>query len=945
MKRVHICRDPFNKNTWTTAEVDDLCGYLKTQFDVFPENARIYHSAVSQSNDVTPASELAVQNLQSLEGDIFIVVYPAVMGWDDILYLAIAAITATISIYTFLSMPKPQVSAAQSANNDLAERQNRARMNGRVPDIFGTLRSTPDLAAPSYTYYDESDREIEENLMVIGRGNYQIHDCRDDLTLVQDIQGASVSVYDPDVSIIGVPMFKIGDTFTDPPTLAFKSKSINGQTLNMPNDQKIESTGIYFEYPNLIKTSNPAINFSSMFTANNSIGVYGAEFIVDDVNLSGAVTFKSNRTLVVTSAIDIESAESFKGVLVTGALVPVTSEVLPTPPETEPTYITNYRDLSGQYSVSEVIKRVISGSFEYEIKLSSASQTNPNWSYIAEDYTINAGLVLNKNADAMNLNGTYIVSSVTANAITLNNPDMVNDHWEKLLLQPGKNTSTQTLNIRLDRISEQWVGWFNIAIDGTEELVFNFFFQNGLFYQDSKGGVWQESMTVVIEYQYLDSNNAPHGPTHTEYITMSANNKSPFGRTQKIQLDQAGRVRFRLARTTPTKNDKTQDLCKIKDVYAVQKSTKLIYPGVTVVRSKTLGTEGALSLKERKLNFLVTRKLRQNGTEPLIATRSAAQALIHCALDEYIGRRSIYEIDIPQILAEEQKVVSYFGSTAAVEFSGTLDDSNLSFEETAGMLCSAMFSEAYRFGSKLQIDFEKPQENAVLLFNHRNKVPKSEKRSFSLGVKNAYDGVELEYTSPVDDARIKYIASDTESPRNVKEIKSSGIRNDAQAKTRAWREWNKIKHQHISCQFDALDESEILRRNNKVLVANQTRIDTQDGEVLAIDGLILTLSQNVEFKNNEFYFIYLQMPEGVVDSIQVSPGQMTNEVVLQRAPIQPLVIDKDRYLKTTYIVLPVEEVANSAFMMTELKPQGKMINTLTCVNYTSRYYESDHDFF
>jgi hypothetical protein len=944
MKRVHIRRDPFDQKTWTSAEVDDVCAYLATQFEVFPENARIYHQAVSHSNDVTPASELAIQQLQVLDGDIYVVVWPA---YDPvtIAYLVIAAITLIFSVYTYMTMPKPQVSAAQSANNDLAERQNRARMNGRVPDIFGNLRSTPDLIAPSYTYYDANDREIEENLMVIGRGYYQIHDCRDDLTLVQDIQGASVSVFDPSVSIIGTPKFKIGEAFAEPPTLAFKSKSINGQTLNMPNDQKLESDSIYFVYPNIIKTSNPAYNLASMFLVNDSIGVYGAEFVVNDVNLSGAVTFKSTRVLVVSSAIDIESAEAFKGVQVTAALIPIVSEILPVPPETDSTYVTNYRDLSGQYAVSEVIKTEVSGGFKYEIKLSSASQTNPNWVYISEDHTVNAGIVLNKNASAMNLNGTYIVSEVSANTVTLNNPNLVNDDWDKLILQPNNSTASQPLQIRLDRVSERWVGWFNIAIDGTEQLVFNFFFQNGLFYQDSKGGVWADSMTVVIEYQYLDADNTPFGPTYTEYVQMSASNKSPFGRTKKIDLDNVGRVRFRVARTTPTKNDKTQDLCKIKDVYAIQKSTKLIYPGVTVVRSKTLGTDGALSLKERKLNFLVTRMLKLNGTGALTATKSAVQALIHCALDEFIGRRSQYEVDTQQILGQEQTVISYFGNVAASEFSGTLDDSNLSFEETAGMLASAMFCEAHRFGSKLQINFEKPQENAVLLFNHRNKVPKTEKRSFSLGVKNAYDGVQLEYTSPEDDARVKYVASDSESPKNVKEIKSSGIRNDSQAKTRAWREWNKIKHQHISCKFDALDESEILRRNDKILVANQTRTDTQDGEVLAVDGLMLKLSQNVEFNAGEIYFIYLQMPDGSVDSIQIAPGAMTNEVILLRAPVQPLIVDKDRYLKTAYIVMRAEDEACSAFMMTELKPQGKMTNSLMCVNYSSRYYEKDHDFF
>jgi len=117
MKRVHIRRDPFDKSTWSTAEVDDVCAYLAAQFDVFPERARIYHTAVSHMNDVTPATDLAIQRLQALDGDIYVVVWPA---WVQFVYYAIVAITAIFSIYTYMSMPKPQVSAAQSANNDLA---------------------------------------------------------------------------------------------------------------------------------------------------------------------------------------------------------------------------------------------------------------------------------------------------------------------------------------------------------------------------------------------------------------------------------------------------------------------------------------------------------------------------------------------------------------------------------------------------------------------------------------------------------------------------------------------------------------------------------------------------------------------------------------------------------------------------------------------------------
>ncbi|MFC2997459.1 host specificity factor TipJ family phage tail protein, partial [Acinetobacter sichuanensis] len=250
-----------------------------------------------------------------------------------------------------------------------------------------------------------------------------------------------------------------------------------------------------------------------------------------------------------------------------------------------------------------------------------------------------------------------------------------------------------------------------------------------------------------------------------------------------------------------------------------------------------------------------------------------------------------------------------------------------------------------RFGSKIQLQFEQPQENAVLLFNHRNKVPKSEKRTESWGVQNKYDGVEIEYTSPTDDTRIKYIASDKTNPTNLMSIKSTGIRNEAQAKTRAWREWNKIRYQETSVQFDALDESEILLRNDKIIVADNTSIDTQDGEVWEVDGLILRLSQDVKFEENQLYKVYLQLENGSVDMIDCFATEWTNEITLARPPQMPLVTEDGKYIKTTYQIVKAQETELSAFMLTEMSPQGVMTNGLTCVNYTDKYYEKDHSFF
>ncbi|RFC81205.1 hypothetical protein C9E89_023105, partial [Acinetobacter sichuanensis] len=196
------------------------------------EFTRIYHGSVAQQNDVTPIDERGFRNLQALDGEFYVVIRSGVMGWDDIILYAVMAITAAFSIYTYMTMPKPQNQSPQSPNNDLASRQNQIRLNGRIPDIYGTLLSYPDLISVTYTFYNEKGVEVERSLLCIGRGYYQIHNMKDAETEVSDIPGTSISVYDPFTDITGTPIYKNGRTFTDTPMAVAISDSITGQVLD-----------------------------------------------------------------------------------------------------------------------------------------------------------------------------------------------------------------------------------------------------------------------------------------------------------------------------------------------------------------------------------------------------------------------------------------------------------------------------------------------------------------------------------------------------------------------------------------------------------------------------------------------------------------------------------------------------------------------------------------
>ncbi|KRI74305.1 hypothetical protein APC65_15020 [Acinetobacter baumannii] len=937
LKKVIIVPDVYDRSTWSEADVDDVLAYIYQQFDVWPENAKIYHNQIAESCDVTPNHpkriNAQIEHIQTLEGTFYVVIEPA---WLQFVYYAIVAIMAAYSIYTVLTMPKPQAPTVGSSNNELSQRSNQARLNARIPDIFGRVRSYPDLIAQTYTIYKDGI-EIEECLMCIGRGYYQILDMRDGDTDVANIAGTSVSVYDPFTSIVGTPMYQVGESFTELPKFVRTSASINGQTIELPNKAVLESSNVWFQSPNLIKGAG--LDFTQYFAANDRVALSGAVYGAQDVNLSGSIMVNENKMVIIESSTNIDNPNLFKGLQLTGALVDIETTT-GTPPDTE----MNTRDLSGQYVVSGVTKTVITGGFHYEITLSNPEKVNANWQYVNNSYTITAGAVLNRNANSITLDDTYTINSVTADTIALVNPSAINNEWDKLLTLPNQSTQGQEVLVRFDAVSNKYVGWFNFDMPEATQAVFNFFFPNGLFYQDSKGGVWEEGITVVIELQAIDSNGDPIGSITTINQEIRANNKSQFGRTIYIDLPTAGSFRFRLSRTTATQAGKTQDTCKIKSVYGMAESTISDYGNVTIVRSRTVATDGALSIKERKLNCLVNRKLPVDGTGPLQGTRSAGQALINLALDQYIGRRTSTEVDIAQINAEIAKVNAYFGSDLMSEFNYTIDDDNLSFEEIAGMVASSAFCEPYRFGSLTRLKFEQPQENAVLLFNHRNKIPLTEKRSYTFGVQKEYDGVELEYTSDIDDARVKYIIPEDITPKNPLKITTTGIRNEEQAKVRAWREWNKLRYKYMSCEVEVLDESELLIRNDRILNADNTVVDTQDGEIESVDGLIVRTSQPCTFEAGHDYYIYLQMSDATVDMVPCTAGEDKYHVVLSRPPVQPLVVAADRYVKTLYTLVRADQAEIQAFMLEELTPQTQMTNTLKASNYDARFYERDHDF-
>lgn len=136
----------------------------------------------------------------------------------------IVAVIAAVVAYALAPTPKtPNASGEQkdSTNNKLTEQTNIARLYQAKPDIYGCIRSYPDIVNPAVSEYIDNVKYID-HLFCIGVGYYELNRLKYDQTLLKKISGTTYKIYQP------------GDII---PNIRhqFRSAEVNGQELKPPN--------------------------------------------------------------------------------------------------------------------------------------------------------------------------------------------------------------------------------------------------------------------------------------------------------------------------------------------------------------------------------------------------------------------------------------------------------------------------------------------------------------------------------------------------------------------------------------------------------------------------------------------------------------------------------------------------------------------------------------
>lgn len=840
MLRLHIIEDVFSEKE-ELLEVEDLCKALSERWEAFPPSARIYHGAVSKLTDVTPFDKASILALSKLTGDVFVLVYPE--GFVPLDFLAIMAFSFAASFVMNMLFPakvpnQERNVQKRSPNNAFSARINTERINGRIPDIFGTEWSTPDLISLPYVEF-VNNREVEICNMCISRGSLTIHKVLEDTTPFSDISAASLGIYGPNTSANSgdAPKYTIGDFTPTPIIMAKRSNSVNGQTLRAPNENRVVGNlDMTFVWPDSVYYSGSDVDFTDYFDADDELVITNGNAKVDGT------------------------------------------------------------------------------SYDF--------------------------------------GGTFTILSVTSNTVVLVNPALINANWGLAIFETigESDPASPTLQV----FADQWTDAATLDEPTLTGVYANVVAMNGLY---ADAGDNQAAVNVEVELELTPVNSAGDAIGPAEFFSAtvygSAVDHQMKGVTIKAEPTFTGRCKARMRRVTDKDLDYTAlmvDEVKFRDLYAVAAVSQEHFGNVTTVQTKIPATLSALAIKERKSKILVTRNLpsrigeTSTFTTALTPTDSAADILCAICLDPYIGGRDISELDVASIYDTVDEVKTYFGTGLATQWGGTFSDPNLSFEETVSIICNATFCRAHRRWSTIKLMAEKQNSNSVLLFNHRNKLPRSETRTYSFGTLEKYDGVEVDWVDPDDGAIVTYYLPADQSAINSQKIEALGVRNNVQAHFIAWRAYNKLLYRYVDTEFDATAEADLLVAGDRILNADNVRANTQDGEVLEVNGLVLTLSQPVIFELGKTYTVFLQLYDGTVEAIACTEGSDSNKIVLAAPTSLPLVTNDYAYARTTYMVTDDSSTTAAAFIVTELQPQNNLTLKVTASNYDDRYYANDTDF-
>lgn len=544
------------------------------------------------------------------------------------------------------------------------------------------------------------------------------------------------------------------------------------------------------------------------------------------------------------------------------------------------------------------------------------------------------------------LDGYYPVVSISDVDIVVNVSSNLAE-WQKLTVPWTLDDRDDSTVGPQDVYEKSLTDWVTIDRIKCERVVANVSADNGLYKDKGGNSKRLASVTAELQYQALDDTGAPYGPVYAVQKTISGRSPDSTGMSIIGALPSPSAVRVRMRRVSDLDLDfegQVVDEIKYSNLYGQAQDRTTHYGNRTTVHTARKQTARATVIKQPQLKMLVTEKVFKylgGGVFDAVRTNNtqAVQSLIRLMRDPVVGNLPLSTATMDALLATQEEVESYFQDVRAGQFCYTFDKYTDTAQDIITTIAEAIFCSATRRGHDIKLNLERPRPGPEMVFTHRSKAPSGEKWTRQFNDKSAYDSLKFSYIDP--DTNIKEtIQIPPEGGLKTDTFDSKGIRNYQQAYWHAWRRYQRNSLNRVSVEFTALEEGVLAVPARPISVVKGSRVSPYDGYVVAVDGLTLVLSQNVEFTPGEEHSLILKKRDGGVQSVQVTPGHNDRTVIMLSAP-QEAIYTGNSELKTEFSFGNDSRHAAQMIMVSTVEPGDDRTVRITGFNYDNDYYKYD----
>lgn len=462
-------------------------------------------------------------------------------------------------------------------------------------------------------------------------------------------------------------------------------------------------------------------------------------------------------------------------------------------------------------------------------------------------------------------------------------------------------------------------------------------FQRGCYYANDNGSMGNKTIQWQVEARLIDDEDKALGGWFTlGSESLTSNNHNAMYRTYSYTVAQ-GRYEVRATRL----DDKDETARAGHEIrwgaakgYIVSEKN---YGNVTLLAVVMRATDNLSQRSSRMVNCIVTRKLRtwspNGGWSSPQPTRSIAWALADILKADYGARLTDNAIDL-SALYQLNQIWSKRGDTFNAVF-----DSKLTVYEALSRTAKVGRATAFIQGGIVRFVRDEPKIVPVALFGPRNIVKNSLSIQYIMPSEDTADSVCVEYFSErtwkTSEVTGTFEGSSSDKTATVELF---GCTNKEQAHREAVYMAQANRYRRRIVTFTTELEGLVPSYGDLIAITHDMAKWGQGGEILAQDGLKLTLSEPVSFTEGQANYLALRKIDGSLSGpYVVTPTDYDTEVLLTDNPDIEILTGTDK--ERTHFAFGTADKWRVLARVTGILPRSTKVE-ITAVIEDSRVHQT-----